>query len=263
MLLAAPPEAAGTPLSAPSVALHDLSTGAGPRETRCAACHSTAGWREVSFAHDRTGFPLTGRHVEVACGACHAGGDFRKATARACSACHRDVHVGRLGARCEGCHDTIGWREGSWGIEAHRRTAFPLTGRHALVPCEECHGDRRDRGFSRPTPRCIGCHVAANFSEDCRGCHGTWRFSEASFPAHELCFQIDGGPHGRIACRACHVPTVPAIPPGGALSCAGDTADCLRCHGLPGIETAHAGVAGFLAVNRRCYECHRFSGATR
>ena len=35
---------------------------------------------------------------------------------------------------------------------------LPLTGRHAFIPCQECHGDRRDRGFARTTPECLACH---------------------------------------------------------------------------------------------------------
>jgi hypothetical protein len=253
----------------------DLDPGANGRGTSCAACHTTAGWAEVTFAHDRTGFPLTGRHQGAPCAGCHAGSDFGRPLARACSACHRDVHRGRMGTRCDDCHDTADWREQPFGPDAHRRTAFPLDGRHALLPCEECHGDRRDRSFSRPTPRCIGCHeldfgprasaagvdhLTAGFGPDCRECHGTWRFPGGRFAAHDACFQLSAGPHAGIACRACHDVTLPSMPAGGVLTCATDTADCLRCHAMPEIEARHSGVAGFLPENRRCYECHRFSG---
>jgi hypothetical protein len=255
----------------------DLSARPGTHagETRCAACHTTGDWRAVTFDHGRTGFSLTGRHAGARCTGCHPGGDFQGPVPRACAACHRDVHAGRLGTWCDRCHETTAWRQEPAGVEAHRRTAFPLTGRHALLPCEACHGDRRDRAFSRPTPRCLGCHevdygarataagvdhAAAGFGEDCRRCHGAWRFSPGSYPEHAACFQIASGPHAGIACRQCHVAGLPPIPAGGALGCATDTADCLRCHGLPGIQERHAGVAGFQPFNRRCYECHRFAG---
>jgi hypothetical protein len=273
--VAAPRTGGARPLPAPAAAT-DLAPRPGRHaaETRCAACHTTADWRNVTFAHDRTGFPLTGRHAEVACQSCHKDGDFGRTLARACAACHRDVHSGRMGTYCDRCHGTDGWKDEPFGAEAHRRTHFPLTGRHATLPCEECHGDRRDRTFSRPTPRCIGCHsldyslrasaagidhAAAGFSEDCRGCHSAWRFSPASYPAHDACFQITAGPHARISCRSCHVATLPPVPVGGVLSCATDTADCLACHRMPGIQAKHASVAGFQAANRRCYECHRFT----
>lgn len=246
--------------------------GAHGGDTDCAACHTAAGWKEVRFAHDRTGFPLEGRHQQAACRGCHATGTFADPVPRACGACHRDVHAGRLGPRCGNCHAPTAWSTPSFGPEDHRRTAFPLAGRHALVPCESCHGDRRDRGFARPTPRCLGCHEAdwlragaggagidhaqAGFPDDCGACHGAWRFSPASFPAHQACFDIRSGHHAGIRCRDCHT-SLPAVDYGQPFGCASDTANCLRCHG--GVAGEHEGVAGFQLVNRKCYECHRFS----
>ena len=254
----------------------DLSARPGSHggDTRCAACHIAAGWRQVTFAHDWTGFPLTGRHKDVTCQACHTSGDFGKPLPRACSACHRDVHSGRLGARCDRCHATASWKEASFGPDAHQRTAFPLTGRHAIIACEECHSDRRDRTFARPTPRCIGCHQAdfdrtamagldhgplgANFGTDCRQCHGAWRFRPGLFAVHEQCFSIRSGPHAGIACRDCHTAGLPPYTGGQALTCnSPPPADCLHCHS--NVAPLHTGVSGFQLSNQRCYECHRFS----
>ncbi len=241
-------------------------------DTDCVACHTAEGWRVVTFDHSRTGFALEGRHRDLTCRACHSTSTFADPVPRACSACHRDVHLGRLGQRCQDCHEPTSWATHTFGPDAHRRTSFPLTGRHALLPCESCHGDRRDRGFNRPSPRCLGCHQAdwerassgaaevnheqAGFSQDCRACHSTWRFSPASFPAHEECFAIRSGPHAGIRCRDCHS-SIPQVSPATAFTCTTDTANCLRCHG--NVASEHQGVAGFAMVNRRCYECHRFS----
>ncbi len=241
-------------------------------DTDCSACHTTEGWTKVSFAHDRTGFPLEGRHRAVSCKACHRTSTFTEPIPRACSACHRDVHLGRLGQRCQDCHDPTSFAAPAFGPEAHRRTAFPLTGRHAAVACEECHGDRRDRGFDRPTPRGEGCHqadlarvsggaaavdhAAAGFTADCRTCHSTWRFQPASFPAHQACFDIRRGPHAGISCAGCHT-TLPPVSLGQPLTCNTDTANCIRCHS--GVAPAHAQVLGFAMQNRKCYECHRFA----
>ena len=240
--------------------------------TRCAACHSTAGWRPVTFDHlARAGFALEGRHRDAACSGCHPGGAFATPVPKACSACHRDVHAGRLGPSCERCHAPTAWRETTFSPDAHRRTSFPLEGRHALLPCESCHGDLRDRAFSRPLSGCVGCHTSdasrasavfpshAGFPSDCRPCHGVYRFSPAVFPAHETCFAIRSGPHAGIRCRDCHDAGVPPIPPNQQLTCASDTADCMRCHSCGGVSGAHAGVAGFACANRKCYECHQFS----
>jgi hypothetical protein len=276
LLLAAAPVAASQPRTPPDLAPRPAPTelsGHGG-DTRCAACHTAEGWKDVKFAHERTGFPLEGRHRVAQCKACHASGTFAEPVARACAACHRDVHRGRLGQRCQGCHDPAAWTAPTFDADAHRRTNFPLTGRHAVTPCESCHGDKRDRGFNRPTPRCVGCHEAdlqrasgggaavdhgqPGFPQDCRMCHGTWRFSPATFPAHEACFSLRSGPHAGIRCKDCHS-TFQGVSFAEPFQCLSDTADCLRCHG--GVASQHSGVQGFQLVNRKCYECHRFSTA--
>jgi hypothetical protein len=266
----APPPSATAAKATPAPAAPDLAPrppAGKPGETRCVRCHVAEGWRQVSFSHERTGFPLTGRHRDVVCAACHPQSDYARPVPRACAACHRDVHAQRLGQRCDRCHGTASWKEATFGPDAHRRTAFPLTGRHAALPCEECHGDRRDRVFSRPTVACAGCHEAdwqrtaaagldhqaAGFGTDCRGCHGTFRFSPATWPAHDACFAIRAGPHAGIACLDCHT-TIPPIVAGQPLQCSSGTADCIRCHG-----TTHPPVPGYQPSNQRCYECHRFA----
>jgi hypothetical protein len=252
--------------------------GHAPEETRCGACHTTEGWDRVTFDHARTGFPLDGQHRQAACRGCHAGSDFKRAVPSACVACHRDVHAGRLGTRCRNCHDAVAWKETTFGPEAHRRTNFPLDGRHAVLPCEECHGDRRDRGFSRPTRRCADCHQADliraaagafdhsppptgwDFTGDCRRCHGAWNFASAGLAGHDACFPIRSGRHAGIRCLRCHTSLDPLM---RSSACSdGDTvvtatADCRRCHGCPG---EHPSVSGFNCASptfsQDCWDCH-------
>ena len=40
----------------------------------CIECHSPRSWNEVQFGHERTPFPLTGKHVGVTCSLCHGPG---------------------------------------------------------------------------------------------------------------------------------------------------------------------------------------------
>jgi len=235
-----------------------LVRAAGAREeTRCEACHAMDGWEPKPFAHERTGFTLVGAHVRTPCRACH-GEDLARPQPRGCVGCHRDPHQGRLGARCRQCHDeALGWRA-TFDVAAHRSTDFPLEGRHALLPCEECHGDRVSPGFARPTPACIGCHeadrartaalgpeldhVSAGFPTRCQQCHSPWRFQAAFLPQHEACFGIASGNHAGVRCFACHDATVEPL---GTTdwSCAPKTSHCERCHeagevdGLRGLPT--------------------------
>jgi mono/diheme cytochrome c family protein len=238
-----------------------------PADTKCSACHTPEGWGDVKFVHERTGFPLTGLHAQVACRKCHVV-DFKEPLARSCSACHRDVHGGYSGVQCASCHDTDGWKS-RFDADAHRRTNFPLQGRHALLPCEQCHGDRRDRAFARPTVACWECHQADLASASakgvdhsafpgypqlaCLGCHGFWRWSPASFTGHGACFPIDSGKHAGIPCMQCHV-TLPV--PLAIGSCTSQPYPaCIRCHSC----ATHPPVQSFVCADQNCYGCH-FNG---
>ena len=237
--------------------------------TRCEVCHSaTASWTSVTFDHSRTGFPLVGRHEGVACIACHTSQDFKAPLPKACNACHRDVHEGELGTRCASCHDARSWQS-RFTADAHRRTNFPLTGRHAVMPCEECHLDTRDRSFVRASVECFTCHradyaraaftsidhLAAGFSTRCDECHSSATFRGARFAAHDACFQLSVGPHAGIQCLECHT-TRPAGMVTGA--CSSNTASCTRCHTCANMQPRHAQVSGFQCKDRKCYECHQF-----
>ncbi|TMA99655.1 MAG: cytochrome C [Deltaproteobacteria bacterium] len=242
-------------------------------ETRCEACHSSAGWRPVAFDHSRTGFPLEGRHVFASCRACHGSStDFRAPVPTSCGACHQDVHTGEFGNRCASCHDPSSWAT-QFGPDAHRNTNFPLTGRHAAIPCEECHQNQRDRRFTRAAADCFACHqtdyartagtsldhARAGFGIDCKSCHFPTRFKGARFAGHDACFQLSAGPHAGIGCLDCHTTLTSFATPG---TCSTNTADCMRCHACSHETQTHARVAGFQCSNRKCYECHTFTAAT-
>jgi hypothetical protein len=216
----------------------------------------------VKFVHDRTGFPLTGQHARVTCRKCHAG-DFEAAVSRSCSGCHRDVHGGYSGVHCDSCHDTEGWKS-HFDPDAHRRTNFPLQGRHALLACEQCHGDRRDRSFARPTVACWECHQAdlqsaaasgvshAQFPAypqlACLGCHGFWRWSPATFSGHNACFPLTG-PHA-VGCLQCHTVLPNPLVIGSCNS--QPYPNCIGCHAC----ARHPQVASFVCNNQNCYGCH-------
>ena len=237
-------------------------------ETKCVACHTTDSWGDVAFAHERTGFPLEGAHLKAGCKECHSGG-FARPLSHQCSACHRDSHRGELGAQCRGCHDEHSWKS-RFGADAHRRTGFPLNGRHAFLACEECHGGVLNRQEARPVSSCYDCHrldyartgqvsidhAASGLGTDCKECHSAWRFTGAFFPPHERCFSIASGPHAGIRCLACHT-SLGSVTATGA--CSTYTAACTRCHSCGDMAVRHASVLGYQCTDRKCYECHRFS----
>jgi hypothetical protein len=269
LLLAASASLAQAPAAPADVSVKTPASHAAG-DTKCSACHTPEGWGDVKFIHERTGFPLTGKHTQVACKKCHVV-DFKEPLGRSCATCHRDVHAGYSGVQCASCHDTESWKS-RFDADAHRRTNFPLQGRHALLPCEQCHGDRRDRAFARPTVACWECHqndlqMATARGTDhtafpgypqlaCLGCHGFWRWSPATFSGHGACFPIDSGNHAGIACLRCHV-TLPQPLQIGSCSSV-PYPSCTRCHSCSSVQPKHTGVPGFSCVNldQRCYECH-------
>ncbi len=133
----------------------------------CANCHNDSAWKPVpKFDHDKTRFPLTGRHATVRCEQCHAqrhdvasgpGGardtsfvDFHAkvmvgngrripvpagAPPGSCAACHTSPHNQAGMTRCESCHNVEGWFSLPDSIRRfdHAPTGFALRGAHATT----------------------------------------------------------------------------------------------------------------------------------
>jgi hypothetical protein len=272
-------------LTPPPVSRQGLDAPLPSRGTRCAPCHSVSGWATVAFPHQRTGFPLKGLHSKVDCKACHPV-DFVQTVPQACSGCHKDVHTGQLGGRCESCHDENSWRA-NFSVESHRLTNFPLTGRHAIIPCESCHPAAAQQAFSRSTVECAACHMAdytkaaalgvnhqlLGFGPDCRQCHDGTRFTGARFAQHDACFTISAGAHGGIECLSCHTRVIIT---GGSCDPSSAGIDCTTCHDHERTKTDnqhHVGmvpcvspfapdhvhqVCGYQYQGQLCYGCHQF-----
>ena len=267
------PVVAPTPTAATPTAPVKLQLKAQPvaAETRCSNCHVESGWDNVKFAHDRTGFPLRGKHRHVACASCHPT-NFSLGVPDQCAGCHRDVHAQEFGQECAGCHDEESWRS-RFNADAHRNTNFPLNGRHAFIPCTECHRQVRDRNFSRAAVDCQTCHLAdynrttmassinhvtAGFSTACQTCHLPWRWAPARFPAHDNCFRTSSGVHAGLRCLQCHT-TISTVVVTGA--CMTNNAACTTCHqhDCARTDARHVNVPGYQCKDRKCYECHRFA----
>jgi hypothetical protein len=141
------------------------------RERGCRGCHTPQGWHSARIDHDRTGFPLTGRHAQIDCAWCHTrlgpGGerDYRS-LAPVCGGCHGDPHLGQFAATeprkdCAACHATTRWSE--LGFVHDRDSRFPLAGRHAEQGCPACHETRKTPAgqvtvYRHGRVRCQDCH---------------------------------------------------------------------------------------------------------
>jgi hypothetical protein len=205
--------------------------------------------------HARTAFPLTGRHVAVACAGCHD--PKQPAAARAkpahdrCDRCHTDPHRGEASRACDTCHDTSGFRPARFEAEDHAKTRYPLAGAHLAVPCAGCHArPPAAPGFARGAAQCEDCHVDVHdgqfgfASGSCAGCHddATWAPSTFGVKAHAATHLPLVGPH-QVACTRCH-----AAPAAGlAVRWAGVSTECGACH-----EDRHLGQF----PGRSCSACH-------
>ena len=225
----------------------------------CTRCHVTSGFRTIdraAFDHDRTRYPLRGKHATVACASCHGGSStptraraatitaratnrgaaVSEAVARpafqACTACHTDAHGGQLAARpdrgaCTACHSVDGWRPSTFALTAHATLRLPLDGAHATVACASCHAVGR-RGLP-PLPESAAAGAA--------------RF--VARPPETTCAQCHRDPHAwrrpgaAATCIACH--TTRAFRPttmsasahastGFALEGAHLAVPCVGCH---------------------------------
>ena len=239
----------------------------------CSSCHSEQAWKPaVGFDHAKTAWPLTGRHAPVSCEKCHTTRRpdpadpaatyrvFRAVAGRDCASCHEDAHRGRLGTSCSSCHSPAGWREAVVTKSFdHSRTAWPLTGRHAAVPCEKCHVPGRPMRLRRD--RCTDCHADAHAGAlsrradggRCEACHDVNGFRPARFGPedHAKTAYPLAGAHLAVACDQCHRPArsagrVTAVPLHFA------STRCADCHQDP-----HQGEAARVVAKGGCEACHR------
>jgi hypothetical protein len=150
--------------------------------------------------------------------------------AEACRACHPE-HRGRDA-------DVIGLVP---EVFDHRETDYPLEGRHASVPCGDCHeSEAKHREASHD---CVACHRDDDphgdaMADDCTECHSPagWR-ADARFDHDTTRFPLRGA-HAGVACLLCHPELeTPAAP-----------TDCVGCHRL---DDAHRGGLG-----PDCGDCH-------
>jgi len=227
----------------------------------CQDCHSESNWKQVNIAefdHNKTRYPLRGKHESVDCEKCHGKPAKYKGIAFAdCKDCHKDPHDGRFRRqKCSSCHV-----ETSWASDQGFRKSHPvvsLAAGHRKVECKDCH----DRGNMQPPSkgsRCESCHKPvhlAKFSKNCKECHASIRWTglpeKVGLDNHGKTRYPLEGKHTRTGCDKCHLSSKPTSKRFRNLS----FERCDACH-----KDEHKGE--FVRHDKgECAQCHLVTGFT-
>ena len=153
----------------------------GSEGKKCEDCHTEATWKVKDFDHNKTKFPLLGKHGPVECKKCHLTGKFKEAKSD-CYSCHQkdDKHKKQLGTLCEDCHNARDWAV--WDYNHDKRTKFKLDGGHKNVACLDCHRSAFT-GKVKQSSTCFSCHSSddvhgGSFGPQCDRCHVNTNFRE-------------------------------------------------------------------------------------
>ena len=248
---------------------------------KCGDGHTEASWKEAKFDHDKTRFPLTGKHVDTKCDECHAHGRY-KDTPMTCYGCHKaddgKAHKGRYGEKCETCHDAQSWKSAPL-FHHDTDTKYPLKGKHVKVKCDACHTGMLYK--DKLSQDCIACHKKDDVHKEslgtnCASCHveSSWK-EVGKFDHDKTRFKLKDK-HAAAKCVDCHVNAAKndfKNAPNTCFGChkkddkhkANLGEDCGSCHGakdwkVPGFDhdrskfklrNAHA------AAKVKCSDCHK------
>ncbi|TVQ77243.1 MAG: hypothetical protein EA369_09375 [Bradymonadales bacterium] len=236
---------------------HGLPHGNQFANQSCQDCHvEERRFTESSFdlaRHQKTDFPLVGKHQFIQCNQCHHQGQFQELAFGECSDCHVNVHPERqIDRTCHDCHNTTSF---AWiDFDHDRQTNFRLTGKHQDVACLSCHVEQifKNMPASNDEPNCQSCHAdphGAAMSNQCADCHRTEGFHLVrNFQHSDFGFQLDGR-HAEISCQNCHPQHLLqdySIP---GSSGAWSAKACVHCH-----IDVHQGAYG-----TQCESCHNTS----
>lgn len=232
----------------------------------CARCHQTSSWLVTNLTqlHENERFPLLGKHKTARCEDCHMSfNDLRFSPLNiTCFDCHSkeyystktpDHVIAGFSTECSECHSVAGF---AWKAGTLNHDFFPLTGKHSIADCFDCHQGNSFTGLSKQCYSCHGSdfeiavnpdHKQAGFSIECENCHTINGWSPASFNHSVTQFPLTGA-HLEVQCSGCHS--------GGYNNIA---TLCYSCHTDEynnSLDPNHA-AAGFPT---ECESCHNTNG---
>jgi hypothetical protein len=236
----------------------------------CTQCHNTSGWSNYnrnSFDHNKTNYPLIGRHAFVPCEKCHQPGKKMKITRyQKCMDCHKDEHQGQFKSRqqkgaCDECHTVKGFSPSKFTMEMHQECAYPLKGAHLAVPCLECHKKQTTAThntfitFRFKNKQCLTCHEDVHHGQTnniklntgCETCHAVDSWHNVNFDHSVTQFALQGK-HRQVQCISCHRKDND-IPQRWHFQ--NVSTECFSCH-----KDIHQGQFSRANQNTDCAQCH-------
>lgn len=237
----------------------------------CAECHASIRWLGLPEAlgrrvHDKTSYPLEGKHRSTDCASCHLPAlprakRYRQLSFERCQDCHKDVHEGQFADRndgaCEACHGLAGFTPTAFGVELHKTSRFALSGGHEATPCAGCHTGKRPRlDWQIKKQACADCHEnphGAQFSAEmerggCGVCHDALAWDVPNV-AHDT-WPLTGA-HQKVRCEQCHSVSEADKRAGSGVSYRDAPRECEGCH-----EDVHLGQFRLSEPAKACQACH-------
>ncbi len=173
----------------------------------CIECHNEHKGRDhvlapdppASFDHRLAALPLEGKHAQLPCARCHAGGHWI-GIPTTCVRCHKDTaHKGQLGSDCARCHRGDGWTPPTRTAADHK---ISLGGGHGKLTCASCHRGGRHLASEQA---CSHCHNQPHGGTraTCETCHAVAAWKQVTYTHRTPAAKIEGG-HQTLACLSCH-----------------------------------------------------------
>lgn len=232
----------------------------------CSSCHNTSSFHTISqgsFDHNKTNFPLIGKHKLTACTDCHKTNLSAKIKHEKCIHCHSDYHKGEFAVEasvkdCSDCHTEHGFSPSSFTFERHENAKFKLTGAHLAVPCQNCHKKTETWHFRNVGNECIECHTNVHGLElaqkyfpenNCGFCHQTENWKNINFDHSTTDFVLEGK-HKAVSCGKCHSSMTND---GVIYKFISSQSNCEACH-----KDVHFGQF-MVQDNSDCLRCHTFN----
>lgn len=234
----------------------------------CKSCHNQNSFLLKNksytgkFDHDKTDYPLKGKHEVVDCKTCHKSDFTDPIQHKDCMNCHKDKHNGDFDPKkdkypdCASCHNVDGFTPSLFTIEQHNKSKFKLEGGHIAQPCFSCHLTDKKWIFSKMETECISCHKDIHAGiidpkyygekQSCSTCHSTENWQSVGFDHKTTKYPLVGG-HLKAKCGDCHIDrkTNPLKQVFKGLS-----QDCATCH-----EDIHGGQFAKNGITN-CAKCH-------